>query len=76
MPIFEYKCSDCGQTCELLILGSSQAECAHCGSTQLTKLISAPAPKGQSGALVRSARAQAAREGHFSNYSAAERSRM
>lgn len=76
MPIYDYTCDDCGTTFELLVLGSSQAECASCGSTKLTKLISAPAATGQSAALVRSARAQASREGHFSNYSAAERSRM
>ncbi|HEY6879295.1 MAG TPA: zinc ribbon domain-containing protein [Polyangiales bacterium] len=76
MPIYDFTCDACGKTFELVVLGSSEPECASCGSTKLTKLISTPAATGQSAALVRSARAQAAREGHFSNYSAAERSRM
>lgn len=75
MPIFEYECKECGSSFELLVLGASAPTCAKCGSAQLAKLISAPAPPGQSAALVRSARARAAREGHLSHYSAAERSR-
>jgi putative FmdB family regulatory protein len=75
MPIFDFKCQDCDQTIELVVLGSSTPVCSSCGSTKLTKLISVPAPQGKSAGLVRSARAQAAREGHLSNYSASERSR-
>ena len=75
MPIYEFSCEACGATSEQLVLGSSTASCERCGSEQLKKLISAAAPRGRSAALVRSARAQAAREGHFSHYSPAERSR-
>ena len=75
MPIYDYTCSDCGKTCELLVLDSSAPACASCGSEKLTRLISAPAPPGRSAALVRGARAQAAREGHLSNYGKSERSR-
>lgn len=75
MPIFEYSCEACGEAFEQLVLGSSTPHCEHCGSERLKKLISAAAPPGRSAGLVRSARARAAREGHFSNYSASERSR-
>jgi putative FmdB family regulatory protein len=43
MPIYEYKCQSCGQTQEIL-QGSVEApalKCAHCGSTDFKKLISA-----------------------------------
>ncbi|MCG2770015.1 MAG: zinc ribbon domain-containing protein [Anaerolineae bacterium] len=42
MPIYEYRCSDCGAEVELL-LRSSEAEpiCPQCGSFRLEKLISA-----------------------------------
>lgn len=43
MPIFEYKCNDCEKVFESLQLPghNKQTRCA-CGSTNLTKLISAP----------------------------------
>ena len=75
MPIFEYSCEVCGATSEQLVLGSSTPSCEQCGSEKLKKLISAAAPPGRSAGLIKSARAQAAREGHFSHYSPSERSR-
>lgn len=75
MPIYEYSCETCGQTSEQLVLGSSTPICEACGSASLKKLISAAAPPGRSAGLVRSARARAAREGHFSHYTPSERSR-
>jgi len=41
----------------------------------MEKLLSCPAPPGQSAGIIASARAKAAREGHFSNYSPSERPR-
>jgi putative FmdB family regulatory protein len=42
MPIYEYRCSDCGKVSEVLILGGSQQPaCSHCGGTRLAKLVSA-----------------------------------
>jgi len=43
MPIFEYKCQDCGEISEFLILGNDGAElsCKSCKGTNLSKLISA-----------------------------------
>ncbi|MFZ5647085.1 MAG: FmdB family zinc ribbon protein [Bacillota bacterium] len=44
MPIYEYKCNNCNNTFEKLIL-SGQGEdltCPNCGGKELKKLISAP----------------------------------
>jgi putative FmdB family regulatory protein len=42
MPIFEYKCDECGKITELLETGGNRdvRKCAHCGSSKLTKQIS------------------------------------
>ena len=39
MPIYEYKCDDCGKITELLENAGNKGErkCAHCGSTKLAK---------------------------------------
>ncbi len=43
MPIYEYRCSDCGKVTEVLVLGrSQQPACSHCGGTRVAKLVSAP----------------------------------
>jgi putative FmdB family regulatory protein len=44
MPIFEYKCSNCGKTFETLELPGQEnnVKCTNCGSDDLKKLISAP----------------------------------
>lgn len=42
MPIYEYRCEKCGQVNEFLILRSQDPlHCEHCGSDDLTKLMSA-----------------------------------
>ena len=42
MPIYEYKCERCGATNELIVLGKEEApSCKACGSSDLTKLMSA-----------------------------------
>lgn len=75
MPIFEYQCRACANTSELVVLSSGDAVCPHCGSADLAKLISAPAPHGKTASLIGAARAQASKEGHFSHYSRAEKSK-
>jgi putative FmdB family regulatory protein len=42
VPIYEYKCDDCGKITELLESSDSKGErkCAHCGSTKLAKQFS------------------------------------
>ncbi|MDD5748038.1 MAG: zinc ribbon domain-containing protein [Actinomycetota bacterium] len=40
MPIFEYKCMDCGEKFEKLITGNEKVECPKCGKAKLQKLWS------------------------------------
>lgn len=76
MPIHDFRCSACGQQFELLVRSSSLPACPHCASTALEKLVSLTAPQGTSQAIVANARRAAAKEGHFSHYSKAERAKL
>jgi putative FmdB family regulatory protein len=43
MPIYEYRCTNCGAHVEALVRSrSQQPRCTECGSSQLEKLLSAP----------------------------------
>jgi len=44
MPILEYRCNDCGSEFEELVVTSDAVVSCDCGSRDLTKLISVPAP--------------------------------
>ncbi|MBP1148607.1 MULTISPECIES: FmdB family zinc ribbon protein [Methylocaldum] len=76
MPIYDFHCKQCDKTFELLVSLSAVPSCPECGAQTLEKLPSLTAPQGKTAGLVSKARAQAAREGHFSNYSASERPRI
>ena len=41
MPIYEYKCNDCGKNFETLVMGSLKPECPSCDSKDLARLMSA-----------------------------------
>ena len=46
MPVFEYRCTDCSKTYDVLHLTKEKSEdivCRTCGSVQHKKLISIPA---------------------------------
>lgn len=46
MPIYDYRCQECGQVTEILHRGPGSEEpisCSKCGSTRLERLLSAPA---------------------------------
>ena len=73
MPLYSYHCSRCHKDQELLVSASEKPACSGCGSRKLQRLVSRTAPEAKSRGLVKAARAQAAREGHLSNYSRAER---
>lgn len=73
MPLFSYHCRKCAKDMELLVDSYTIPTCRHCGSRRLNQLVSRVAPPGHSRAMVKGARAQAAREGHLSNYSRSER---
>ena len=43
MPIYEYRCRNCGEKTEVLVrTGGPTANCPTCGSPLLEKLFSAP----------------------------------
>ena len=48
MPIFEYRCQDCGHTFELLVLKTTSPACTKCQSASLERLLSVPAVKSES----------------------------
>jgi len=43
MPIFEYRCAECGHQFEMLVRGETHTACPECGATQTEKLFSVPA---------------------------------
>ncbi|MEK8033369.1 zinc ribbon domain-containing protein [Ideonella sp. DXS29W] len=76
MPLYDFHCRACQAGFELLVRGGAAPQCPACGSTDLERAISRIAPAGKTAALVASGRRQAAREGHFSHYSASERAKV
>jgi putative FmdB family regulatory protein len=40
VPIFEYRCRDCGKSFEFLQRGKDTPQCPACGSENLKKLLS------------------------------------
>ena len=76
MPTHDFRGTACGRTSELLVRGSSVPACPHCASTALERQVALAAPQGTSQAILSSARRAAAREGHFSHYSKAERAKL
>jgi putative FmdB family regulatory protein len=40
MPIFEYKCEECGNEFELIVFGSDTPECPSCGDKNPVKKMS------------------------------------
>ncbi len=67
MPIYDYHCGQCDKEFELLVSHSTVPTCPECGGQQLKKLVSRIAPEGKAAGLIAKGRAQAAKEGHFSN---------
>jgi putative FmdB family regulatory protein len=43
MPIYEYRCQDCGGAFEMLVRAGVPVSCPHCGSPFADKLLSTPA---------------------------------
>ena len=76
MPLYDYRCSACGQQFELLVRSSTVPACPHCAATALERLGSLTAPQGTSQTLIAAGRRAAAKQGHFSNYSKAERAKV
>jgi len=55
LPIYEYLCRACGKRCSILVLNLSNpplADCRHCGSSQIERLLSRfAAPKSEEARL-------------------------
>jgi len=41
MPIFEYRCEECGHKFEAILFGEQKAECPKCHTAKLEKQLSA-----------------------------------
>jgi putative FmdB family regulatory protein len=52
MPIFDYRCAECGHTFELIVQTSTVPECPRCHTQRLDKLLSRFAVGGQANAPV------------------------
>ena len=52
MPLFEYKCDECGQTFEKLVTRETPVACPHCGGGIVTKLLNTFAVSTSSGDTV------------------------
>jgi putative FmdB family regulatory protein len=76
MPLFDYHCRSCGADFELLVLGNQQPACKSCRSLDIQRQVSLTAAPGKSQALIAAGRSAAAKEGHFSHYSKAERAKV
>lgn len=49
MPIFEYKCEECGKRFEAIVIGSRKPECPSCHSKKLEQQLSSFAVRASSG---------------------------
>lgn len=76
MPLYSYRCTACDHDFEALVGSSDVPACPACGSQSLQRLLSRPSAPGTSGEALKTVRKAAAKEGHFSNYSRSERSRI
>jgi putative FmdB family regulatory protein len=75
MPIHDYHCRACGAAFELLVLGSREPLCKACNSPDVERQVALTAAPGKSAGIIAAGRRAAAREGHFSNYSSADRAK-
>jgi putative FmdB family regulatory protein len=50
MPIYEYRCEDCGTRFEKLVRGGTEVECPQCGQKRLKQELSTFAAHASSGA--------------------------
>ncbi|WP_273333823.1 FmdB family zinc ribbon protein [Dictyoglomus turgidum] len=48
MPIYEYRCENCGEKFEKLVMGDEEITCPKCGSKKIIKLLSLFATQGLS----------------------------
>ncbi len=56
MPMFEYKCNDCGHEFEELVFGEKKPACPKCKSENTEKKISAFSTSGSTGSSASAAK--------------------
>ena len=76
MPLHSYRCTACNHEFEALVRSSDAPVCTSCGAVDLERQVARIAPDTKTDKFLKTARRAAASEGHFSNYSKAERSRI
>ena len=76
MPIYDFHCPACQAGFELLVRGDAVPNCPYCGASPIERCLSLTAPQGKSHTLIAAGRRAAARAGHFSQYSRAERAKL
>jgi putative FmdB family regulatory protein len=76
MPMYEYHCKSCQSEFERLVRTGTVPTCPQCGASDLERVVSRIAPAGKIEAIRASNRRLAASQGHFSNFSAAERAKL
>ncbi|WP_413204748.1 FmdB family zinc ribbon protein [Rhodospirillum sp. A1_3_36] len=72
MPLYSYHCTSCSNEFEQLVGLGDTPTCPKCQSKDLERMLGTIAPAGKMKGLINKGRAQAAKEGHFSNYSKSE----
>lgn len=68
MPLFDFHCPQCDKTSELIVRFSDKPLCPECGAADMVRLLSGTAPPGKSAGIAKACRAEAARQGHLSNF--------
>lgn len=76
MPMYEYRCNACQAEFEMLVRSSTVPACPQCRATDLARIVSRLAPAGTIEAIRMANRRMADRQGHFSNLSPSERSKL
>lgn len=76
MPLYSYRCTACNHGFEALVRSTDTPVCTSCGSAALERQVARIAPDTKADKFLKTARRAAASEGHFSNYSKVERSRI
>ena len=56
MPIFEYRCTDCGDAFEAFVTSERAPECPACHGAKLVKLLSSPGMVGSANGGAKPAR--------------------
>lgn len=76
MPLYDHHCASCGAVFERLVRGDAVPDCPRCHATTVERCVSRIAPAATGPGLVAKARRAAARQGHFSHYTKAERGKV